>query len=345
MNMKSLLKTIYTVLTAVAVLHSCNSDVFISGFSPSSEEISLSEKDSVAVIDFESSNWDVLSAYFIDENGYSSEIIGNIFDKDGNLLYKDSRLYTEGSERVKLVVSHPDIKLTIERKDAKHLALSKSENMDYETKRIYIGIGNRYNSKQISVDIEPSSRYNLDSIVYTESHLFKDSIIQKRYASHYINSLNKVTTYDIYPYSNFKADYSFVNEHKWETVLTEEQLKIFGKDIPIVPVPVISWSGWPVKSDITLPLTAAIHNLPVSDEMLKIKETVNVSPNKQRTCIIKCWYKYYGIWFKIYASHPVTGEKRILKGLLDIYYPQSYEVEYGEEMELSSVRFVQPIGH
>lgn len=334
MNMKYLLKTIHIVLIAVFILHGCNSEVFINDFAPSINEVRLSEKDSVYEIGFESSNWDVKSVFFIDEEGIYHSINGNIYGHDGNLAYKDSYLHTDGLELVKLEVSHQDIKLTIERKDIKHLVLSNSENMAYETKRIYLNIGNKYNSKHIPVDIKPSSRYNLDSIVYTESHLFKDSIIQKRYASHYINSLNKVTTHDIYPYSYFKADYSFVNEHKWETVLTEEQLKIFGKDIPIVPVPVISRSGWPVKSDITLPLTADIHNLSVSDEMLKIKEEVTVSPNKQRTCTTKCWYKYYGIWFKIYASHPITGEKRTLDGLLDIYYPQSYEIEYGEETEL-----------
>jgi hypothetical protein len=92
--------------------------------------------------------------------------------------------------------------------------------------------------------------------------------------------------------------------------------------------------GSPVMSTVTLPLSAAVQHLPLPEEMLEIKETVSVSPNKQRTCRIKCWYKYYGVWFNIYASHPVTGEKRILKGILDIYYPQSYEIESGEETDL-----------
>lgn len=88
-------------------------------------------------------------------------------------------------------------------------------------------------------------------------------------------------------------------------------------------------------STVTLPLSTDLQNLPLPEEMLEIKETVSVSPNKQRTCRIKCWYKYYGVRFKIYASHPVTGEKRILNGLLDIYYPQSYEIEYGEETDVN----------
>lgn len=334
MNMKSLLKTILTVITAVTILHGCNSEVFISDFAPSVSEVRLSEKDSVSEIGFDASNWDVKSVFFIDEDGIYQGVNGDIYGHDGNLVYQDSYLYTDGLELVKLVVSHPDIKLTIERKDATHLVFSKPGNTDYETKRIYLNIGNMYNSKQISVDIEPSSRYNLDSIVYTvSSYSVMDSMIQKRDVYGCINPTEHVSTFDVYPYKNFKIEYSFVNEHEWGTVLTEAQLKIFGKDAPMVPVPVIS-QGSPVMSTVTLPLSAAVQNLPLPDEMLEIKETVSVSPNKQRTCRITCWYKYYGVWFNIYASHPVTGEKRILKGVLGIFYPQSYEIEYGEETDL-----------
>ena len=336
MNMKYLLKIIHIILIAAFILHGCNSGVFINDYSPSVNEVRLSEKDSISEICFEASNWDVNSVFFIDEEGIYHSINGDIYGHDGNLVYKDSYLYTDGLELVKLEISHPDIKLTIERKDEKHLVLSKSENMDYETKRIYLNIGNMYNSKQISVDIEPSSRYNLDSIVYTvSSYSVMDSMIQKQDVYGCINSTNHVFTFDVYPYKNFKIEYSFVNEHEWQTVLTEEQLKMFGKDALMVPVPVIDQYGNPVMSTVTLPLSAAVQNFPLPEEMLEIKETVSVSPNKQRTCITKCWYKYYGIWFKIYASHPITGEKRILKGLLDIYYPQSYEIDYGEETDIN----------
>lgn len=336
MNMKYLLKIIHIILIASFILHSCNSGVFINDYSPSVSEVRLSEKDSISEICFEASNWDVKSVFFMNKDGYYNEVKGDIYGYDGNMIAGNSSLYTNGLGQVKLTISHPDIKLTIERKDEKHLILSKSENMDYETKRIYLNIGNMYNSKQISVDIEPSSRYNLDSIVYTvSSYSVMDSMIQKQDVYGCINSTNHVFTFDVYPYKNFKIEYSFVNEHEWKTVLTEEQLKIFGKDALMVPVPVIDQYGSPVMSTVTLPLSAAVQNLPLPEEMLEIKETVSVSPNKQRACRIKCWYKYYGVWFNIYTSHPVTGEKRILKGVLDIYYPQSYEIDYEEETDIN----------
>lgn len=336
MNMKYLLRAIYIVVITVLLLHSCNSDVFISDYTPSVSEVRLSEKDSIFEISFESSNWDLLSVFFTNEYGYHNEIRGDIYGYDGNLISENSSLYTDGPEQVKMIISHPDIKLTIERKDAKHLVLSKPENMDYETTRIFLGIGNEYNRKQIPIDIEPSTRYEVDSIVYTESYLFKDSIVKKLDGIHYINSTEKVSNFNIYPYKNFSINYYFVNQHQWEKVLTEEQLKIFGKDTPIVTVPVINEYGYPKMSSVTLPLTASVSSLSLPDEMLKIKETVNVNPRKQRTCRIECWYKYYGIWFKIYASHPVTAEKRILEGILDIYYPQAHKIVPGEETDLNT---------
>ena len=69
MSMKSLLKIIHTVIIAIIVLHSCNSEVFISDFAPSVSEVQLSEKDPVSEIYFESSNWDIQSVYDMDENG------------------------------------------------------------------------------------------------------------------------------------------------------------------------------------------------------------------------------------------------------------------------------------
>lgn len=332
--MKSLMKIFFTIIVVVTILQGCNSEVFISDFAPSSDEIILSEKNSVSEISFESSNWDIQSVVYRDELGNYCEFTGNIYGPDGNLIAENSSLCTKGLEYVKMTILHPFIRLSIERKDDKHLVLSKSENMYYSTKRIYFYVGNTYTKRIISVGIEPSTRYKFDSIAYTDSYVYKDSIVQKTFEWSFRNSTNNVDTFNIHPYHDFKADYSFLNKHEWGEVLTEEQLKIFGKDTLMVPVPVIGRYGSLVMSDITLPLTAAIHNLPISYEMLKIKEPVNVNPNKQRTFIIKCWYKYYGIWFKIYASHPITHEKRTLEGLLDIYYPQSYEIEYGEETDI-----------
>lgn len=335
MNIKSILTTIDTILITLMMLNSCNSDVFIDDFSPSAENITLSETDSVSDIYFKTTNWYLLSAYYLDDFGIYKDVIGNIYGPDGNLIKEESPLNATDEKYAKMIISHPYLKLSIDRKDAKHLILSQSENMYDEPKRIYLYVGNTFYRKEIWVEIEPSTRYKLDSIVYRDSYRYQDSVVLKKHTNQFVNAGNSVATFDIYPYSNFKADYSFVNKHQWETVLTEEQLRIFGNDSPTVPIPIIDQYGWPVMSDKKLPLSAAISMLPIADDRLRMRETINVGPNKLRSCTIKCWYQYYGIWYKIYASHPVTGQKRVLEGLLDIYYPQSYEIEYGEEREFN----------
>lgn len=326
---------IVTLITASA-FYGCNSEVFIDDYAPSVQEVTLSEENPVSEICFESSNWDLQSVYHMDEDGTYHEINGDIYGYDGSLIAKNSSLCTSGSEPVKMTVSYPDIKLTIERKDATHLVLSKPENMDYETKRIYLSIGNTYNIREIAVDIESSTRYRLDSIAYTlNSWSYRDSIVCRTKTSTYANLTDDVTNFDIYPYKRFTVDYAFVNRHEWETVLTEDQLKIFGKDIPVVPVPNISRYEIPVLSGLNMPLSAVTQHLPLPDEMLELKESMPVNSLKQRACTIKCWFKYYGISFKIYASHPKTAEKRILEGLLDIYIPRSYSLEFSEEVDVN----------
>lgn len=338
MNMKPLLKIICVTIFAATLLHSCNNDVFISNFAPSVNEVRLSENDSVSDISFEASNWDVMYVYFMDSNGFTSEIRGNIYDNNGNLIAEDSQLSFSDEKLVKMTISHPELKLNIERKDGNHLVLSGPENMDYETKRIYIDVGNMYYREQISVNIESSSRYNLDSIVYKlNPYSFKKEAYKEKKVLNFMNLTNNVSTFDIYPFKNFTIDYHFVNYHEWEDVLTEDNLKIFGKNPPIVNVPVIGKYEVPIMSEVTFPLSASVNSLVLPDEMLEIKEIINVSPLKQNICAIECVYDYYGINFRIYASHPVTGKKRILKGLLDIYIPQSYTIEYGQETDVNIV--------
>ena len=48
----------------------------------------------------------------------------------------------------------------------------------------------------------------------------------------------------------------------------------------------------------------------------------------KNTCEIRSywWYKFYGVDFTVYASHPRTGRKQEFKGELDLYKPQAYEI-------------------
>lgn len=319
-----------------SAFYGCNSDVFINDYSPSANEVRLSEDDSVSVISFGASNWKLFQVYSL-ENDCFTEITGDIYGKDGNLIAGNSSIGATGldNQAVKMVVSDFDLSLTIERKDDTHLVLSNPENIDDKTKRIYLELGNEYVGKTISVDIEPSSsKYVLDSIVYSLNHYYlKDSMKYEDKAFGFINGTYKVSEFDIRPYKEFMIDYSFVNEHEFETVLTEEQLKIFGNDAPIVPVPTKKYGLFEMNG-LTMPLTAAVQEAVVPDKMLEIKENVSLNPRTQRNVILRCWYCYYGFEYKIYASHKKTGKRRILKGMLDIYYPQSYSVMLGKEIGL-----------
>lgn len=329
------MKVSNSIILSLAVLTTlfcgCNDEVFVRDYAPSASEIKLSETDSTSIISFESTNWEVRSLSIRSKDGFHEMLQGNIYGKDGNLIFENTDLYSKGEELVKMKITHPTLKLTLERTDGKHLRLSQPENMDYEIHRLYLSVGNNYNFREINIDIEPSTRYRLDSIVYTlNSYLIQDSMVHKTDVQHFSNYTSDVYTYKFYPYTYFKQEYDFTNENLWYPTLDKDKLKIFGNELPPVPVPTLDKYGSPEMAGATLPLSASTELLDLPKEMLAIQETIQVNPYKRKSCRITCWYQYRGIRFKIYASHPKTGEKRILEGLLEILIPQSYSLQTEE---------------
>lgn len=329
------MKVSYSIILSLAVLATlfcgCNNEVFIRDYAPSTSEIKLSETDSTFIISFEGTNWEVRSLSIRSKDGFHEMLQGNIYGKDGNLIFENTDLYSKGEELVKMKITHPTLKLTLERTDGKHLRLSQPENMDYETHRLYLSVGNDYNFREINIDIEPSTRYRLDSIAYTlNSYFIQDSMAHKTVVQNFTNLTSDVYTYTLYPYTYFKQEYDFTNENLWYPTLDKEKLKIFGNELPPIPVPTLDKYGNHEMAGATLPLSASTESLDLPDEMLAIQETVQVNPNKRQSCRITCWYQYRGIRFKIYASHPKTGEKRLLEGLLEILIPQSYSLQTEE---------------
>ena len=332
---KTPLSIIYIVAAGIS-LSGCNDDVFISDYAPSTEEVRLSETDSTSTVSFKASNWGIKSAFIIGEDEYSYEVYGNIYGKDGHLISENSSLYTpESEQQVKMTICHPDLRLTIERTDATHLRFSKPENMTLKTQRLHLNIGNDYSTRDISIELSPSSAYTLDSITYTlNSYYSQDSLHYRKEAKALMNFISETCSFEIAPYEYFHQEYSFTDTYSPGPNLNGETLKIFGKEAPVVPVPEIDKYEMPVMKGATMPLVTETQSLPVREEMLGIHETVTVSPYKQRICRIGCWYRYFGLGFKIYASHSKSGEERILEGTLDIYVPQAYSLNKGEESDI-----------
>lgn len=327
------------IATLSALLCGCNRDVFINDYAPSAEEIKLSDTDSTVTVSFKASNWVIRNVFSTDEDGAFREVLGDIYAKDGHLIAMNSPFYMSEAETVKMVIDQPDIHLTIERTDETHLCFSKPENMNLEPMMLTVNVGNDYDEREISVELKPSSRYELDSIVYTlDFYTYQDSAI---YRTEIIDMVNATSQFGmkVTPYEYFQQEYTFTDLYIMDTSYRQtELLKIFGKDAPTVPVPEIEWFYTNIIEQIvmkgtTMQLSETTQYLPASEEKLEAYEAIPVGPHKQITCYMGCWYKQIGVDCDIYVSHPKSGKKRILKGTLVINTPQSYSLTVGNERD------------
>lgn len=327
------------IATLSALLCGCNRDVFINDYAPSAEEIKLSDTDSTVTVSFKASNWVIRNVFSTDEDGAFREVLGDIYAKDGHLIAMNSPFYMSEEETVKMVIDQPDIHLTIERTDETHLCFSKPENMNLEPMMLTVNVGNDYDEREISVELKPSSRYELDSIVYTlDFYTYQDSAI---YRTEIIDMVNATSQFGmkVTPYEYFQQEYTFTDLYIMDTSYRQtELLKIFGKDAPTVPVPEIEWFYTNIIEQIvmkgtTMQLSETTQYLPASEEKLEAYEAIPVGPHKQITCYMGCWYKQIGVDCDIYVSHPKSGKKRILKGTLVINTPQSYSLTVGNERD------------
>lgn len=330
------------IATLSALLCGCNRDVFINDYAPSAEEIKLSDTDSTVTVSFKASNWVIRNVFSTDEDGAFREVLGDIYAKDGHLIAMNSPFYMSEEETVKMVIDQPDIHLTIERTDETHLCFSKPENMNLEPMMLTVNVGNDYDEREISVELKPSSRYELDSIVYTlNPYTSQDSVIYRTNVITLINATPDVSTHIITPYKYFDQEYSFTDLYIMDTSYRQtELLKIFGKDAPTVPVPEIEWLNTNIIMQLvmkgtTMQLSETTQYLPTSEEKLKVHEEIPVDPYKLITCYMGCWYKQIGVDCDIYVSHPKSGKKRILKGTLEINTPQSYSLTVGNEQDFN----------
>lgn len=330
------------IATITVLFCGCNNDVFINDYAPSTEEIKLSDTDSTAIVSFKAPNWDIRNIYSIDEYDNFNEIRGDIYGKDGQLIATNSSFYASEEEAVKMVIDQSDIRLTIERTDETHLCFSKPENMNLKSMTLTVNVGNDYNTRDISVELKPSSRYELDSIVYTlNPYTSQDSVIYRTNIITLINATSDVSTHIITPYTYFDQEYTFTDLYIMGTSYRQaEVLKIFGKDAPTVPVPEIEWFNTNIIMQLvmkgtTMQLSETTQYLPTSEEKLKVHEEIPVDPYKLITCYMGCWYEQISVECDIYASQPKTGKKYILKGTLEINVPQSYSLTVGNEQDFN----------
>lgn len=324
--------TLLAVPVLAALLCGCNPDVFIDDFAPSAEDVQLATDGSDVVIDFKTSDWRVNGIWLrtdftqsVDGGNYEA-LTGCIYSPDGTLIARDTELYCRDTDPVRLVVDHPRLALTVERTSGRQLHLYGAENISLDMMQMQLLVGDEYTSRTISLRLDPSPRYRVDSIVYSLDswYEFQDNSIVRQAAVSPINGTDHPWSYPLHPYERFHRMVTFAGGDQWTTPIDVSLFQMFGTEMPVLPVPELDKYDRPRLMGTEFPLSGETYELPVSDELLAVTDTVVVPPGKIVDCIVKCSFRYTGIPYELHASCLQTGRRRVLKGRMDLYDPKDY---------------------
>ncbi len=313
-----------TICLLTALLGGCNPDVFIDPSVPSTDKMQVPADGTAATLSFGSGDWYLRGLFLEDREGRYEEIGGDIYDADGNRLYSDAPFSFNDAGLTKYVVRHPQLALTLERTGERELRLSDAENIGLETCYLALGVGNDYEYRKVTLVLDPSPRYQLDSIVYATWYLQQDSARTRQMTISPLNLADTPWLYQIRPFESFRQSFSFAGGDRWNPGVDPSQFQMFGTEMPVVPVPRLDKYNRPALLGDELPLSDETYEFPSPDEWLAVTNTVVVPPGKAMECVVECWFSYTGISYKIYAGCPQTGRRRVLEGFAELYTPQGY---------------------
>ncbi len=183
--------------------YGCNGDVFVDDFRSSDSELTLDGNGDVATIQFAAANWDWLAMY----TASSLPIQYNIYDADNRLITTDQGPSLNGLG--KIVCTGEMIDFTIERVHPEEVKITVGENALSAPFQFQLRASNEYEWQEIRVEISPTDRYVMDSIIYSLNAYSYDpeNKIEKKKASPFHNLTDVSSTYTLFPFECFLPFY------------------------------------------------------------------------------------------------------------------------------------------
>src|SRR5690606_5240033 len=121
------------------------------------EEITISENDNIKEIDFKSDNRNLYTV--VCEMDY---LIANAYTLDGELTH----LPFDEKELGTVHYTSDYIDFYVEKVSGNKLKVTLNENLHNENAELLIIVGNEYKEEYIKMVLAPTSKYQIDSVVY-----------------------------------------------------------------------------------------------------------------------------------------------------------------------------------
>lgn len=297
-------------------LAGCNGDVFIDDYmSKGDDEITISETNNSKEINFKSDNWGLIGIVCETSDQYTI----NAYNIDGELTYlpfKEKELGT-----VHLKNDYMDVQ--VEKKGGNKLKVILNENLINENVRMLIEVGNSFKYEKIEVQLAPTQKYQIDSVVYDFDKFETDvSRLEKMQNIIIENNASSPLTFSVFPYNKSSHEILFYNS---TTVWREELFtNLLGIPLPEITIPDVA-DGKPVLRDTKIAFGIQEQHLAVDlDKEFSVDVTID-GFDKIKVVVFNVM-RSYSVPYKIYISNPRTGKKITSSGKLYSSEPMDYYI-------------------
>ena len=303
-------------LSMLISLAGCNGDVFIDDYmSKGDDEITISETNNSKEINFKSDNWGLIGIVCETSDQYTI----NAYNIDGELTY----LPFEEKELGTVHLKNDYMDVQVEKKGGNKLKVILNENLINENVRMLIEVGNSFKYEKIEVQLAPTQKYQIDSVVYDFDKFETDvSRLEKMQNIIIENNASSPLTFSVFPYNKSSHEILFYNS---TTVWREELFtNLLGIPLPEITIPDIA-DGKPVLRDTKIAFGIQEQHLAVDlDKEFSVDVTID-GFDKIKVVVFNVM-RSYSVPYKIYISNPRTGKKITSSGKLYSSEPMDYYI-------------------
>ncbi len=293
----------------------CNRDVFVDDYLPGGlEETTISETNNIKEINFKSDNWS-LYQIICETDEY---LISNAYTLDGEPTY----LPLDEKELGTVHYTSYYIDFHVEKKRGNKLKVTLNENLHNENVELLIIVGNEYKQEYINMLLAPTSKYQIDSVVYDwdkfeihEGHLKEmDSFIVDNKQS------STPLTIRFYPFKKSTHEINFYDPTlPWEKEIFS---RLLGIPLPEIIIPDIVDSK-PILNETKV--TFGIRNQQLKTDLdNELFVDVTLEGFEKRKIRVFNVLKKYSVPYSIYLSNAKTGKHRSFTGILHSEEPIDY---------------------
>lgn len=298
-------------LLILGEFYGCNGDVFVDDFRSSDSELKLDGNGDVATIQFAASNWDWMYIAF----GFPIQY--KIYDADNRLITNGQGPSLNGLG--KIVCTGELIDFTIERVHPEEVKITVGENALSAPFQFQLRASNEYEWQEIYVEISPTDRYVMDSIIYSLDAYSYDpeNRIEKKEGVSFHNLTDGSSTYTLFPFESFYHFMRFKSD-------VPEAFQLLGEAGLTVEIPSMK-DGYLVMNGKRAPFISA-------QQMLSCPNTEQeadiIPPRTSRYYTLSMVYDCLETRYTLYVSHPKTKKQRIVTGTLHSEMPVKYHITH-----------------